>query len=227
VIGILIALQVNNWNEQRKLDVQRQELVADLISDMSATRARLSESIDEVNELIHRTERFLSVSHKPELNADLPVDTLRYLASWALATARVEPVLTTYNQAVSSGHIGLINNPRVLEHFSQLLLAYNDYKQHLDLSGRVFYLGSIWQVRQQVGNIYAFGDNSSQRSADQRYMDQAYFMTDQEYRDFIANPDVYAAVHNVLTIYYNLRISFTNMDESAARILAELNQAQK
>ena len=226
VIGILIALQVNNWNEEQKLNLERQQLIGALISDMESTRSRLVQGLNQGNELIERTERFLMVSSNSDLNAHLPVDTLRHLASGAFATVRFEALLTTYNQAVSTGRIGLLNDSTVLEQFSGFLLSYNDFRQHLNLSGQVFYLGSMWEIRRQIGNIHALGDQSTQRGKNQRYADQAYFMSDREYRDYISRPEVYAAVHNVLTIYYNLRVSLTNMDEAAAALVLELNRLQ-
>ena len=41
VIGILIALQVNNWNEQRKLQEQEITLLSDLKSDLQETLKEL------------------------------------------------------------------------------------------------------------------------------------------------------------------------------------------
>ena len=35
VIGILIALQINNWNENRKLENRRQEYYSQLLDDLN------------------------------------------------------------------------------------------------------------------------------------------------------------------------------------------------
>jgi hypothetical protein len=45
VIGILIALQINNWNEARKLRAQEHQLLADLRSDMLESRKELKDMI--------------------------------------------------------------------------------------------------------------------------------------------------------------------------------------
>ena len=36
VIGILIALQINNWNEERKLDNRKQEYYSQLLDDLNS-----------------------------------------------------------------------------------------------------------------------------------------------------------------------------------------------
>ena len=49
VIGILIALQVNNWNEERKQDQVELRLLNEIRENLLLSRAE----IDEVNELNH------------------------------------------------------------------------------------------------------------------------------------------------------------------------------
>jgi len=45
VIGILIALQINNWNEQRKLNIKEQALLQQLLTDLKKDAQILKESI--------------------------------------------------------------------------------------------------------------------------------------------------------------------------------------
>jgi len=46
VIGILIALQVNNWNDDRKLVEKRVKLIQSIESDFETNRARLEVTVD-------------------------------------------------------------------------------------------------------------------------------------------------------------------------------------
>jgi hypothetical protein len=50
IIGILIALQINNWNEERKLQQKEKELLISLKSDMEGTLEKL-EGINHYNDL--------------------------------------------------------------------------------------------------------------------------------------------------------------------------------
>jgi len=53
VIGILIALQINNWNEQTKLDAQEQAILKELYQDFSYNELQL----DSLQKYIRRAHR--------------------------------------------------------------------------------------------------------------------------------------------------------------------------
>lgn len=73
VIGILIALQINNWNERQKVKHEKEVLIKSMITDFEISRTRLESSISQIDNLIYRTETFLSLSYKD--NLDIPVDS--------------------------------------------------------------------------------------------------------------------------------------------------------
>ncbi len=60
VIGILIALQINNWNEHRKEQIREKKLLYSLKEDFQATKSNLLESLDYYPELMERLEKQLS-----------------------------------------------------------------------------------------------------------------------------------------------------------------------
>ena len=45
VIGILIALQINNWNEQKILKVQEKEALNEIISDLTININKFNETL--------------------------------------------------------------------------------------------------------------------------------------------------------------------------------------
>lgn len=55
VIGILIALQVNNWNEQRKVDNEEQAILARLLEDLEFAKIQMLESIIGDRLSVHQT----------------------------------------------------------------------------------------------------------------------------------------------------------------------------
>ena len=46
VIGILIALQINNWNEQRKARISERALYRRILNDLEADEKRIINHID-------------------------------------------------------------------------------------------------------------------------------------------------------------------------------------
>ncbi|MCX2719762.1 DUF6090 family protein [Lentiprolixibacter aurantiacus] len=48
VIGILIALQINNWNEKRKNDLKESLLIKNIIEDLRLDSIHISQSMNEL-----------------------------------------------------------------------------------------------------------------------------------------------------------------------------------
>ena len=69
VVGILIALQINNWNEQRKLNVNEQALLQQLLTDLEKDAQILKESIP-ILEQKNKTYQQLYYETKGERNYD-------------------------------------------------------------------------------------------------------------------------------------------------------------
>lgn len=222
VVGILIALQVNNMNEQRKLNNERKALIQSLVSDFKATRLRIA-SIKEDFELnIERTSRFLAVSYTD--NAEISVDSLQYYLSGAFTMPPFEPNLTSYNQAVATGTIGLIESKAFLGDMSKFLTTYAWHSHTVSLSGEIFYLGSIWEIRKQIGNLTSLAGKSRSFNGARKIVPEAYKLSDEEYRAFIKKPEVFAAIDNMQTILYNILENLETMDKEAELIIEELEQ---
>lgn len=222
VIGILIALQVNNWNELRKKESQRKELVQALISEFKATHLRITSIKEEIEQNIERTSRFLSLSYTD--NTEVSVDSLQYYLSGAFTMPPFEPILTSYNQAVSTGKIGFIESKKFSDDMSKFLAAYAWHIHTVNLSGEIFYLGSIWEIRKQIGNLTSLAGKSRSFNGARKIVPEAYKLTDKEYRAFIRKPEVFAAIDNTQTILYNIRENFEIMDKEAQLIIEELEQ---
>ena len=115
VLGILIALQINNWNENRKTDEKREELLLALLSDAQTTEKRLTHSIEISKSINNDLLYFLNLISNEELT--VPIDTIRAYTSIVFQVANFKPALSTYETSLSTGDIGLIKNNELL-HFS-------------------------------------------------------------------------------------------------------------
>ena len=61
VIGILIALQVNNWNEQRKLENTGREYVHEIYKELKTERSNIDSILSSLTTQYKGTEHVLSV----------------------------------------------------------------------------------------------------------------------------------------------------------------------
>lgn len=101
VVGILIALQINNWNEQRKENLKEQALLVRLEKEFKSNKEQLLSKIEIRNTIIENCERLLEFYNEPE-NATRD-SILFYLSSMVPSTFD-----TVQNDLVSSGTVEIL-----------------------------------------------------------------------------------------------------------------------
>jgi len=114
VIGILIALQINNWNEQRKENIKEQAILKRLEKEFISNRNQLSDKIQFRNTLIKNCGRLLEYYDQPE-------NVLRDSIIVYLSTIQPPTFDPIQNDLVSSGNIEILKN----EELKQLLFNWS------------------------------------------------------------------------------------------------------
>ena len=105
VIGILIALSINNWNEKQKLNTKKQDyyvqLIEDLKSDIKFSKYYLEESSAYLKEYKSYTDAY----HKDVLK---PIQVYEQISKLDLETTPLTFNISTIESLQSTGDIGLI-----------------------------------------------------------------------------------------------------------------------
>lgn len=70
VIGILIALQINNWNQDNKLDAVKEVYYQQLLKDLNADKAYISDKVEEYVDRLSRYDIYLESFKKPNLSPE-------------------------------------------------------------------------------------------------------------------------------------------------------------
>ena len=109
VIGILIALQINNWNEERKERVQEQELLTQLQSEFKSNLEQLDQKTALRNQMISASLKLLHYVDHPEARDTDSI--IKYLAHTGTAPT-FDPIVNDIN---SSGRIQLLKNTNLKE----------------------------------------------------------------------------------------------------------------
>jgi len=109
VIGILIALQVNNWNEERKDKLKETALVSQLHSDLLQTE----EELTEIKEFFHSRAHAAALVTKSYWKNEMLRDTLLVNFGIVGSNRRYNPILGTARSLISSGNIDLIPSDNV------------------------------------------------------------------------------------------------------------------
>ena len=108
VIGILIALQVNNWNTQRKSNIRKEAYINTLIIDLKKDSAQLSrQNLRMQNDL----DKIISFSKRLS-KTTATIDTVRQIYNYEF-TGRFDISISlnknTYDVIISTGEINLFN----------------------------------------------------------------------------------------------------------------------
>ncbi|SDH04615.1 hypothetical protein [Winogradskyella thalassocola] len=118
VIGILIALQINNWNENRKSDIELQLITQNLVQEFEANREALQNALSAVTftkngsldnlSLIESKNNLIS---KEQLN--IMIEKSLFFPTWI-------PSNFTMNELNNTGKLSLLKN----DNLKQLLFSW-------------------------------------------------------------------------------------------------------
>ncbi|WP_191859326.1 DUF6090 family protein [Hanstruepera ponticola] len=113
VIGILIALQINNWNENRKDRLEEQELLAQLQSEFLSNLDQLDQKIALRNNMLKASAKLLNYIDYPE---SLETDSILNHVGYTVIAPTFDPIV---NDIISSGRIQLLENSQLKEKLSR------------------------------------------------------------------------------------------------------------
>jgi hypothetical protein len=132
VIGILIALQINNWNENRKQAIAEQEILISLLKELEINKDNLSFYINKYDKQYKNGIYLLSLFNK---NIDtIPILTLDKALGSVEETSTFEASDGIINSIISSGKIDIIKNTEL----KSLITSFN---------------GSVINATQEIENV--------------------------------------------------------------------------
>ena len=125
VIGILIAIQINIWNENRKASNEEIKILSALKSDFKVSKDRIEETIKIQSKVMNFSQNLINIYERQNKNEfqyfDTHLDSLDNLISYGTSWYRAEPVTGAYNSLISAGKIDIIKN----EDLRHLLAQFN------------------------------------------------------------------------------------------------------
>lgn len=122
VVGILIALQVNNWNTERKKGLEAKELSKSLITELEGMKSFVGGRIGE----IENQQKFIQyVINAKDIKMDsvlsftnylgFPMDPLNYLFTFKFY---FNPRDDVYKSALNDGNLSIIEPKRIVYHLN-------------------------------------------------------------------------------------------------------------
>ena len=137
VIGILIALQVNNWNEERAENRERIDLLMQLRTDLNNVAIELEQQIQASEIRVTFTKRLLNYSAGTE---EFSSDSLQFASQMLTNSSFFNDFNTTFEQAKSSGKLSLIQSGSLL--FALSLLERSNEGLNIVQDGMVSFFNS-------------------------------------------------------------------------------------
>jgi len=132
VIGILIALQINNWNENRINNKEEQTILKALKIEISENQIILRKDVKRhTNALRLLNELSDYISPKPEKIDEKRLDSLMFSLGWLPGYTPKEGVI---NSILASGKISLIKNNALNSKLASWNSFLNQYNKALNWS---------------------------------------------------------------------------------------------
>ena len=150
VVGILIALQINNWNENQKTETKIKNALVALISDLVQDTILIKEKLPFIIEHYDFNESLRARVAKPNATVDTLIDIMRYEfnPNWS--------VQITYNTNTYNS----LNQTGLIENLSDSLKANikNFYNKKTSLKDRVEKTTNDYRGKvTSYVNTYTFG----------------------------------------------------------------------
>lgn len=130
VIGILIALQINNWNQNRLEKLKSIDYHKRMVEDLDLLIQNFKWDSTRSSNMTKRLINSLNSLEKPTISKG-EMDTLDYSLRNYFQFVRINTNLNTYDEIKSSGDIGLIYN-------KDLRKSINSYLTYLSAIGKIY-----------------------------------------------------------------------------------------
>jgi hypothetical protein len=125
VIGILIALSINTWNENRKAANEEIKILKALQADFKVSKERLEQTIKKQSIVLKYSHLLSEIYERQDTNDqkyfDTHLDSLSHLIAYGTSWYRAEPVTGAYNSLTSAGKIDLIQNENLRNLLAQFI----------------------------------------------------------------------------------------------------------
>jgi Family of unknown function (DUF6090) len=118
MIGILLALQVSNWNEERKHKKHEKIILTNLLDDLIKAEVTSLNQIDEEKTKIDYLVKMLSKEGQKFMLDNIKKDSIFSLIFWELYTDT--PVINSYSDLKNAGNLALITNDSIRQAFTSL-----------------------------------------------------------------------------------------------------------
>lgn len=103
MIGILLALQVNNWNENRKAIIQEKALLFNLTANLYIDKTRFTYNLKEADEILHVYKQLYQIGTNGE--SDLIIDNPNYVRKIVMFDSNLNQDFSALSEKITNDDI--------------------------------------------------------------------------------------------------------------------------
>jgi len=150
VIGILIALSINNWNQNRLQLKQEYKVLLSLKADFIESQKRLSESMEMQKRVVEKSKTLLEM-HEGKIPRSDTDSILDYITYGAYGWYRPELLTGSYDAYLNTGNSGLLRNDNLTKMLAEYFAIVRSGFEDQDTS--MYLLNNMHEISAPV-NIY-------------------------------------------------------------------------
>jgi hypothetical protein len=136
VIGILIAFQINNWNQNRIQLKQEQKILLSLKTDFIESKVRLLESMGMQKNVVRKSSDLIKI-YEGKIPRPIIDSITNFLTFGALGWYCPELLTGAYDTYINAGNLELIRNDKLItmlaEYFSIVESGFEDQETSMNL----------------------------------------------------------------------------------------------
>lgn len=213
MIGILLALQVNNWNTNRLNRIEESSILNQLKEEYKAKMDELNQKVAIRNLMIESSQKILENIYNE--NYDLPIDSLNVYLGQSYLTPTYNASNAVTEELLNSGKLYLITNKELRKLISEWsgqldkLTEEEQYLVHSYLSSMDAYLSKTYPIGNLKNPFFDatsdFGKNFSKTKIDRKYkqiksnktVDIKALFNDLEFENYVRTIHDYCIVGNI------------------------------
>ncbi|MFD2823002.1 DUF6090 family protein [Lacinutrix iliipiscaria] len=193
VIGILIALQINTWNENRRASNEETKILTALRTDFKDSKIRIEKTMSMQQKALNHSATLINIHERQDEKEfkyfDTNLDSLDNLIVYGKSWYRAEPVTGAYNALISAGKVDLIKNEKlrnILAQFSaDLESGFEDQQTAMNLLHELTKTSSDILLK-ITSNKYRKRSNLNPRPKDTLVVAKKFFTNDSFFGNLLA-----------------------------------------
>lgn len=195
VIGILIALQIDNWNQERLNTIEEQNYYNNIQRQLNEDNKGILGAITYNNSFLEQFNHAITII---EVNDRTAIDTLAQISLNLMKTSDFHRQSNIYQSMVNSGEVKLLKNQRIIERLQHLEETY-------------IYLNKLEESHSDAVMIYVVPEISSSIKVFDLSVEQVEKLYDFEFQ-------------NIFTLFTGLMVEKNEIYQRALDRIADLNE---